>query len=831
MINKYNYLFREEPTGNEVQTITSFQHGNLPGGDLHELATQDTAGFMSPEDKIKLDQSTSVDVGAGLTRDGNTISIDTGWDATFNSLTIPSKNDGETYATFGDTTIEAYGQYSVAITMRGERKFSIGASSDENQLWLTGAGLSVGRGEAADYPLDVGGTVRYSGSLIGGGGLLFNANNDGTVRGLTATSTVRHPNYASGWTGNNWNITPGGSATFGDLFIRGSLTVNELIMNRIHAVDGEMIISPGRGRIETTGSGGVIYFEDPTGSNTTSFAVNDIVITQVVNINNSTIVKRIVRRVTAVSGNSITVGTLSGAPSQIGGYSPGDTVVTIGNTSNTSRQSCIVLSASSASSNQPPYQRFLTGVNSWSAFNSSASIAAQIGNLQGIPSANSNFGLYARQVDIMAGNDYWRTSDNTFQFGGINGITYDGNNVTIGTDTIIRGNLDVVSLPRLNDSSLVAHWAFEDSTLDSVSGTLSSSTNVSFTSGITGRAASFNGTAFVDTGSTTLAGGLFASSSNRFSVSAWFKISAGNNGTVVGRGGATNTNRVFQIILNTNGLEVIIRGKNSGNLVPNSRTHDNQWHHVAVTWSSSTIRVFFDGELVHSMTPGTAPQESSQRIIIGARTNGTGLQMNGQIDEVRIYDWRLQDNEVQALYLSPDGDHGDYINAETIRSGKITSQDETMVIDLNNNSIQAENFSLNSNNLTIEDSTGIHFASGSTAFSQVRGVSWDSNFGPMGIWGRTGAGGDFIRVAGESIEMGAFSDSISNVAFRLELRPGYFRRAAFRVPIEIPSMTESQINALTNVSTGTVIYNSTRNRLVYYGGSSNGWWYAQGSSM
>ena len=137
--------------------------------------------------------------------------------------------------------------------------------------------------------------------------------------------------YVSGWAGSGWradqNLSVSGQsfAEFDNLSIRGTLSVYELVINQIRATNGTLIVSSA-GKIDSV-SGSNWTFEDPNASNLCAFAVNDLVIIQSVDVNASTIVKRIVRKVSAVSGKTVTVTTASGAPADTGTAVAGDTVV------------------------------------------------------------------------------------------------------------------------------------------------------------------------------------------------------------------------------------------------------------------------------------------------------------------------------------------------------------------------------------------------------------------------------------------------------------------------------------------------------------------------
>jgi hypothetical protein len=86
----------------------------------------------------------------------------------------------------------------------------------------------------------------------------------------------------------------------------------------------------------------------------------------------------------------------------------------------------------------------------------------------------------------------------------------------------------------------------------------------------------------------------------------------------------------------------------------------NQWVHLAGTYDSSTGKaaLYVNGELIGTETSGGEiridPESLERPLVIGAEINGSNIeevasQFNGYIDEVRIYDRALSDQEIKAL--------------------------------------------------------------------------------------------------------------------------------------------------------------------------------------
>ncbi len=163
----------------------------------------------------------------------------------------------------------------------------------------------------------------------------------------------------------------------------------ELIINRIHAVDGSMIISPGRGKVASvSGASGseTIYIENPEGSALHSFAVNDLIITQRVDVDSTTVVKKVVRRVTSINTSGAPPNVLlyyvltndAGALPTTGAIAAGDTFVVIGNTTVAARQNSIYMSATDSDN---PFIQMMADVDSWADWTNVSKIRGLFGNL------------------------------------------------------------------------------------------------------------------------------------------------------------------------------------------------------------------------------------------------------------------------------------------------------------------------------------------------------------------------------------------------------------------------------------------------------------------
>jgi len=223
--------------------------------------------------------------------------------------------------------------------------------------------------------------------------LRFQTNGTTRVQIVSSTGDMKNPNFSEGFQGDKWRITEDGAAEFESMRIRGGLSVYELIINQLHYQNGGLVIGAGAGKVKSIYDSTVgtekVYFETPEGTGMSPFSAGAIVMIQIVDINRSTVVKKIVRQVSAIQADyrcdfTATSG-WTPATDDVGIFEIGDEVVAIGHTSTASLQNSIYLSATDADN---PFMRVYSGVNAYSKWNLSdkSTIKTQIGNLASLAS-------------------------------------------------------------------------------------------------------------------------------------------------------------------------------------------------------------------------------------------------------------------------------------------------------------------------------------------------------------------------------------------------------------------------------------------------------------
>jgi len=210
----------------------------------------------------------------------------------------------------------------------------------------------------------------------------------------------------------------------------------------------------------------------------------------------------------------------------------------------------------------------------------------------------------------------------------------------------------------LPTSNLVAHWKLDES-----SGTTATDAGGShhgaltnfpgddsqWTSGRLGGALQFDG---VDD-AVEITGYPGVTGTQSRTVAAWIK--ADDDRAIIAWGQSSGVGDLWQVRLFDNGVNNVLRlAVSGGNINGSTELADNQWHHVAVTWSNDgtpdviDAKLYVDGigEVISSSTSQTINTPVNSDVMLGLAINGT-IPFSGQMDDVRIYDRALTAGEIQ----------------------------------------------------------------------------------------------------------------------------------------------------------------------------------------
>ncbi|MFN8445016.1 MAG: LamG-like jellyroll fold domain-containing protein [Caldilineaceae bacterium] len=146
-----------------------------------------------------------------------------------------------------------------------------------------------------------------------------------------------------------------------------------------------------------------------------------------------------------------------------------------------------------------------------------------------------------------------------------------------------------------------------------------------------------------------------------FAISVWLNKLPDEGGWIMGKYGLGGGGESGYPALRVEGDNVYASFGPSGsncsldltaNGVLNSTTSDRSWHHVAVSYDGSTFAAYVDNQPIGSTTAcaGKKPAAVNQFYIGGRDLNRDGQGFQGSLDELRIYNHALNDEQISDLY-------------------------------------------------------------------------------------------------------------------------------------------------------------------------------------
>jgi hypothetical protein len=135
-------------------------------------------------------------------------------------------------------------------------------------------------------------------------------------------------------------------------------------------------------------------------------------------------------------------------------------------------------------------------------------------------------------------------------------------------------------------------------------------------------------------------------------IAAWINTNTWSDGNrrILQKGDGDNQYR----FLCQGGFMFDLCGVSNGNLVA-TLPSEGIWHHVAATYDGSTMKIFVDVEEIAAQSAGGQISTTSDSLHIGTKKVGAppGDHFNGIIDDVRIYNRALAQNELWKIATVP----------------------------------------------------------------------------------------------------------------------------------------------------------------------------------
>jgi hypothetical protein len=211
--------------------------------------------------------------------------------------------------------------------------------------------------------------------------------------------------------------------------------------------------------------------------------------------------------------------------------------------------------------------------------------------------------------------------------------------------------LMVLAIAVCNTASagLVGHWKFDETsgaTARDSSGNANDGTVVgtpTWVPGKIGGALEFNGSTYVNCGNKAS-----LNVRNQITMSFWFKVKAFQNTWESFLAKGDGAYRSARSGGTGNATHMGISGGNYFDAV--TVVTDDQWHHWAGTYDGSTARIYLDGKLdASAIYGGQLGDGSGYNLYIGENAQATGRLLHGLLDDVRIYDRALTEQQLLDL--------------------------------------------------------------------------------------------------------------------------------------------------------------------------------------
>ncbi len=226
-------------------------------------------------------------------------------------------------------------------------------------------------------------------------------------------------------------------------------------------------------------------------------------------------------------------------------------------------------------------------------------------------------------------------------------------------------NNDTLSDALINTNGLLVHCNFDEAEGDSIAN-LANLASPGKLVGAPPRVAGKNGKGieFTKEGYVDLGNVCDFKKDQEFSMGAWVKSKADSEGPVLAKLSINNRTKGYELSTHQRRVVVLLSGRYPGYVIEVKTTEQvlkpDTWQHVFFTYDASEeasgIRVFVDGV----SQPLTVKMDSltkkgninNDKPILLGRREKDAVFVGGSIDELRMYDRRLSDSDVHAMYLA-----------------------------------------------------------------------------------------------------------------------------------------------------------------------------------
>jgi len=203
------------------------------------------------------------------------------------------------------------------------------------------------------------------------------------------------------------------------------------------------------------------------------------------------------------------------------------------------------------------------------------------------------------------------------------------------------------------DSGLVAYYQLNGNANDSSGNNLNGvGTNISYTTEVQGSSATFSGNSYI-----TVASNSNLQNLSQVTISMWVRLQDLNNKQrlIAHWTSGDNDGQSFVISVNSSNdtLGFIVQTTNAvSSSISTPVVSSNVWYHVVAVYNGNTALIYLNGNLSASeQISGTIDNRTGSLYIgQGGSSSFPNNLLDGQLDEVRIYNRALSSSEIQDLY-------------------------------------------------------------------------------------------------------------------------------------------------------------------------------------
>lgn len=135
-----------------------------------------------------------------------------------------------------------------------------------------------------------------------------------------------------------------------------------------------------------------------------------------------------------------------------------------------------------------------------------------------------------------------------------------------------------------------------------------------------------------------------------FTYLTWVKIDGANGGTVITHSAGAYPYTKLAVTSSTGKSQFRFQNNTQGNAANGlTAMNDSNWHQIAAVFNGTYAALYQDGEFQAGFAIASGFDTSTRYLTIGASSNGDE-QLNGSVDEVRVYQRALSATEVKQAY-------------------------------------------------------------------------------------------------------------------------------------------------------------------------------------